>query len=91
MFLGYAVFYALTEPVEKTLVANLAGDDRRGLAYGRFNCAVGIATLPASLIFGWLYEVHGALAAFGFGAALALLAAMLLLGVRPGYCEPTRP
>jgi MFS family permease len=83
-FLVYALFYALAEPAERVLVADLAGSGRKGLAYGWYNCAVGIATLPASLIFGTLYERHGPLAAFGWGAGLALLAAVLLLGVRPG-------
>ena len=32
-FLIYGVFYALTEPAERTLVANLVGPDRQGLAY----------------------------------------------------------
>jgi len=81
-FLAYALFYALTEPAEKTLVAELAGAERKGLAYGWYNCAVGIATLPASLIFGFLYQAHGPAAAFGCGAALALLAVVLLAGVR---------
>jgi MFS family permease len=78
---AYAVFYALTEPAEKTLVANLVGQQHRGLAYGWYNCAVGIATLPASLIFGILYQTCGPLAAFGSGAGLALVAAMLLARV----------
>lgn len=83
LFLSYALFYSLTEPAEKALVAQLAdGKEHRGLAYGWFNCAVGIATLPANLFFGWLYLQYGALAAFGFGAAMALLAAVLLLAVR---------
>jgi MFS family permease len=82
LFLGYALFYALTEPAEKTLVANLVGKDRTGLAYGWFNCAIGIATLPASLVFGWLYQVYGALAAFGVGAALAMVATLMLTSVR---------
>jgi MFS family permease len=81
-FLSYAVFYSLTEPSEKTLVASLAGSERKGLAYGWYNCAIGIATLPSSLIFGALYENFGALAAFGSGAGLALVAGVLLLGVR---------
>jgi hypothetical protein len=34
------------------------------------------------LIFGALYQVYGALAAFGWGAALALVAVAILLGVR---------
>ena len=78
LFLVYAIFYALTEPSEKTLVANLAGKEHRGLAYGWYNAAIGIATLPASLLFGKLYDVSGAAAAFGAGAALALAAACLL-------------
>jgi MFS family permease len=81
-FLTYAVFYALTDPSEKTLVAILAGSQRKGLAYGWYNFAIGIATLPASLLFGLLYQEVGPLAAFGSGAALALLASFLLLGVR---------
>jgi MFS family permease len=81
-FLSYALFYGLTEPAEKTLVAELAGGERKGLAYGWFNFAIGIATLPASLIFGALYQARGALTAFGWSAALALVAVILLAGVR---------
>ena len=82
LFLGYALFYGLTEPAEKKLVADLVGSERKGLAYGWYNFAIGIATLPASLIFGALYQVYGALAAFGWGAALALVAVVLLVGVK---------
>ena len=63
------VFYALTEPAEKTLVANFVGPERRGLAYGWYNAAIGVATLPASLLFGGLYDQFGPVAAFGSGAA----------------------
>lgn len=79
LFLAYAVFYSITEPAEKTLVANLVGPEQRGLAFGWFNFAIGIATLPASLMFGALYQAWGPLAAFGTGAGLALVAAALLL------------
>ncbi len=83
LFVGYAAFYAFTEPAEKTLVANLVGREQRGLAYGWFNAAVGIGTLPASLLFGGLYQAFGALTAFGVGAALAMLAGVMLLGIGP--------
>lgn len=82
LFLGYAAFYALTEPAEKALIADLVGGERKGLAFGWYNFAIGIAALPSSLIFGALYESFGALAAFGWGAALALVAALMLAGVR---------
>ena len=77
--------------------AALAGPERRGLAFGWYNAALGIAALPASLIFGLIYERAGALAAFGWGAALALVAALLLAGVRgggpltPGRARPAPP
>ncbi len=81
LFLFYALFYGLTEPAEKTLVANLVGNERKGLAYGWYNFAIGIATLPSSLIFGALYQFFGPLTAFGWGAVLALVAVALMLGV----------
>ena len=85
-FLCYALFFGLTEPAEKTLVANLVGSERKGLAYGWYNFAIGIATLPSSLIFGALYQFCGPLVAFGWGAALALVAAILMLGVKEPIC-----
>ena len=89
-FLAYALFYGLTEPAEKTLVTHLVGPERKGLAFGWFNCAIGIASLPASLIFGALYDYFGdPLPAFSFGAAMALVATVLLVGVRdPRRAKP---
>ncbi|MEN6449828.1 MAG: MFS transporter [Thermoguttaceae bacterium] len=79
LFLIYGVYYALTEPAEKTLVANLVGPENRGAAYGWYNCVIGAATLPASVLFGALYDYYGAMAAFSTGAGLAAAAAALLL------------
>jgi predicted MFS family arabinose efflux permease len=81
-FLLYGLYYALTEPAEKRLVAKLMGSERKMLGFGWYNLAVGIAPLPTSLLFGWLYQELGPLVAFGWGAGLALLAACLLLAVR---------
>ena len=85
IFLAYGLFYALTEPAEKTLAAHLAGSERKGLAFGWYNFAIGIAALPSSLIFGWLYQNYGPLVAFGWGAGLSLVAGLLLLGVSSNH------
>jgi hypothetical protein len=69
-------------------VASLVGGERKGLAYGWYNGAVGVATLPASLIFGALYQVFGGPAAFGWGEALALCAVVLLTGVKGQGTQP---
>ncbi len=88
-FLVYGLFYALTEPAERTLVANLVGPERKGLAFGWFNFAVGIVALPSSLMFGTLYESFGPRAAFTTSAALALAAIVLLAGVGRGQPADT--
>ena len=59
-------------------------------ASSRYNGAVGVATLPASLIFGTLYQFFGALAAFGWGAALALCAVIPLTGVNGQGAQPAQ-
>ncbi len=75
LFLAYGLFFGLTEGVEKAMVADLVPEPLRGTAYGLYNGAIGLATLPASLIMGFLWETVGIPAAFGFGALMAVLAA----------------
>lgn len=80
-FIAYGLVCGLIEPAERALVAHLVGVERKGLAYGWYNFAIGIATLPSSLIFGGLYQYFGPLVAFVWGWGLALLAAIILMGV----------
>lgn len=74
----YGVFVAATEGVEKAMVADIAPSNRRGTAFGWFNLIVGVGLLPASVGFGFLYEAWSPLVAFGFSAACALAATVLL-------------
>jgi MFS family permease len=74
----YGLFLAATEGAEKALVADLAPREQLGTAYGWFNLTTGIMLLPASLLFGAIYQQIGAQTAFSFSAACALSAAALL-------------
>ncbi len=76
----YGLFMAATEGAEKALVADLAPREMLGTAYGWFNMIAGVMLLPASILFGWLWQQVGAPVAFGFGAGCALAAALLLRG-----------
>ena len=78
LFAVYGLFYGLTEGAERAMVIDLVSDDWRGRALGAYQAATGIALLPASIIFGVLYQKFGASAAFTFGAALALVAIVIL-------------
>ncbi len=98
LFAVYGLFFALTEGVERALVADLGGVEGRGAAFGWYYLALGVGALPASLLFGMIWQRWGALAAFGTGATLALVAAVglfVVVGpgrvVRPGRAGGARP
>lgn len=83
IFLAYGLYYGMTEPVEKAWVADMAPGRARGRAFGWYNGVVGLAALPASLLFGLLWKACGPAVAFGTGALLALAATLMLTAVRP--------
>jgi len=83
LFVVYGFYYGMTEGVEKALVADFVPSEHRGTAFGIYHGAVGLAALPASVLFGvvWtaLGEPWGPRVAFTAGAALAGVAAALLI------------
>jgi MFS family permease len=83
LFAVYGVYFGLTEGVEKALVADLVAPERRGAAFGWYNLAIGVGALPASLLFGALWDRWGSATAFDFGALLALVAAVGMAIVAP--------
>jgi MFS family permease len=83
LFAVYGIFYGMTEGTEKALVADIVPLARRGAAFGWYNLAIGLGALPASLIFGWIWDRSGSASAFVFGATLALVAAIMMALVAP--------
>jgi len=81
IFLVYGLYYGLTEPVERAWMADLAPKTRVGEAMGYYHATVGLGALPASVLFGLIWNSFGASAAFTLGALLALAAAILLTRV----------
>ena len=79
LFAFYGLYYATTEGVAKAFVADMVGSERRGRAYGIYNTAVGIVSLPASFVAGLLWDRVSPAAPFYFGAALALCAFVALI------------
>ncbi len=79
----YGIYYAAAEGAGKAFIADLVTPERRGMAYGLYNAAIGLTAFPASLIAGLLWQGafgwtgFGPAAPFFFGAGLALLAGIL--------------
>ena len=82
LFGAYGVVFGLTEGTEKALVADLVAAPHRGTAYGWYHATVGLAALPASLVFGVVWDAYGAPVAFGMGAGLGMMAAVVMSLVR---------
>ena len=87
LFAIYGLFMAATEGTEKALVADLAPQESLGTAYGWFNLTAGMMLLPASLLFGALWQTGGALTAFAIASGCAFVAAGLLVF----WVNPARP
>lgn len=78
LFVAYGTFFGLTEGTEKAMVVDLVEPQWRGRALGGYHAAVGVASLPASLVFGVIYQAAGPMFAFSTGAGLAIIAIFLL-------------
>jgi MFS family permease len=79
LFALYGIYFGLTEGVEKAFVSDLISEKFQGTAFGFYHLAVGIAAFPSSVIFGFIWQKFGAMAAFSYGASLAGIASILLL------------
>lgn len=79
VFCIYGLFFGLTEAPEKVLVASLSSKETRGTAFGMYAMVLGLAALPASVIFGVLWKYQGMQTAFYFGAVLAFVSSLLLM------------
>lgn len=79
LFASYGLFYGLTEGSERAFLADLAPERDKGLAFGWFYLITGLAALPASLLFGWIWQVAGSPAAFLVSASISSVATFLMV------------
>ena len=79
LFALYGIYFGLTEGAERALVSDLTDEETSGTAFGFYHLAVGAASFPASVIFGYVWKMYSAEAAFLMGASFAILAAVLLM------------
>jgi MFS family permease len=74
----YGFHSGLIEASERAYPATLAREEERATILGWYYFAFGIGSLPASLIFGWVYSHWGASVAFLGYAGLTFLTIPLL-------------
>ncbi|MFH0885230.1 MAG: MFS transporter [Candidatus Micrarchaeota archaeon] len=79
LFALYGVFVAADESVNKAYISDITSDKTRGMALGAYSSAVGAVYLPANALFGIIWAIFGATAAFGAAAIVAVSAGLLML------------
>jgi MFS family permease len=81
---GYGLFAGLGEGAERALIGDFSQERERGTAFGWYNLMLGLFAVPAGVMFGGLWQVFGAPAAFATAGLLGVAAVALLLAwVRP--------
>jgi MFS family permease len=89
LYAVYGIYYGVAYGTTKVLVADLVPADLRGTAYGTYNAVLSLVAFPASVIAGVLWQGvgewngFGASAPFYFGAAMALVGAVMLAAWLP--------
>jgi len=78
LYAFYGIYYATSEGVSRALLADIVNPDHRGRAFGIYGMVVGLTTLPASFLAGFLWDKFGASVPFYFGASMAALACIIL-------------
>ena len=75
----YGLVTAAIEGSERALVADLVPAERAGTAFGWYYLVTGLLLLPASAVFGHLWERGSPLLAFAASAACAVAAMLVLI------------
>jgi len=79
LFALYGLYSAATDGIQKAFISDMIDKNKKGTGLGIYNALLGITLLPASLIAGLLYDKVNSAIPFYFGAATAVLSAILLL------------
>jgi MFS family permease len=74
----YGLCAGMSEGAERALISDYAEPRERGTAFGWYHLMVGIAAIPAGLLFGSIWQFQSAEMAFVFAGGLAAFAALLL-------------
>ena len=97
LFLGYALFglvclgivfglnYALVNANQRAYVSDLAEEKIRGTALGTFHMAISLASLPAGIIAGFLFDLNPTFP-FIYGALISLVVIIIF-----GFFQIKRP
>jgi len=86
-FIFFGLHRAAVEPVQKTLVSELAPTDYRASYLGAFQMVIGLCAFPASFIAGILWDKFGIQAPFRLSIGFTVISTVMLLFVKEKTSE----
>ncbi|MEK7066203.1 MAG: MFS transporter, partial [Patescibacteria group bacterium] len=90
LFILFGLATAFIEAVGRAIVSDLVEEKYRSTAYGLYNALNGFALLPASVIFGIIWDKSGPLEAFYYSSLMSLIALIVFGGLRLNHHRKTR-
>ncbi|MFX1448478.1 MAG: MFS transporter [Promethearchaeota archaeon] len=57
IYIMHGFYLASVDPISRAYIADLAGEEKRGRAYGYYYFSVGFISMLEALIFGYLYDI----------------------------------
>ncbi|MFX1453497.1 MAG: MFS transporter [Promethearchaeota archaeon] len=75
----YGLYKGLVDPVSRALVADFAGKEKRGSAYGLYYLIIGLTCIPETFLFGYIYEVFSASTAFIYASIILAVSTILFI------------
>ncbi|NVM02698.1 MAG: MFS transporter [Candidatus Helarchaeota archaeon] len=78
LFFGlYGLYKGLVDPVSRAFVADFAGKEKRGSAYGLYYLIIGLTCIPETYLFGYIYEYFSASSAFIYASSILIISIIL--------------
>ena len=75
IFIMFGFYLASVDPISRAYIADLAGENKRGRAYGYYYLSVGLISLSESIIFGLIYYM------FSFTWAFIYISILLFISI----------
>lgn len=75
----FGFYLASVDPISRAYIADLAGKNKRGRAYGYYYLSVGLITLAEAVIFGLIYELYSFTWAFIYISIMLFICIIVFL------------
>ena len=79
IYIIFGIYLACIDPISRAYIADLAGKNKRGRAYGYYYLSVGFISLGESLLFGFIYDAFSFTWAFIYSAFLIFICTIVFI------------